>query len=304
MVGAVSSATRDGSASREGPAISVVVPTRDRPGSLSRCLDALVAQDSHAFEVIVVDDGSADHSAVAEAVDWARNQATARWSGTPLTIELIRGSGDGPAQARNLGVEHAKAPVIAFTDDDCRPDHGWLDSLLGRFLEGCEAVAGATANAVRDNPFARASQAITNHLCEHSLDSDVVTFAPTSNIAALRSLCAAVPFDGRYPLAAGEDRDWCARLIAAGAAIRYEPAARVEHFQDLDARAFWRQQVRYGRGAYRYRSGAGHDRHLPHWSFYRDLLLSGFRQSSVVGGLIAVAQIATAVGYARESTSA
>ncbi|HEX5367766.1 MAG TPA: glycosyltransferase, partial [Acidimicrobiales bacterium] len=46
-----------------GPAVSVVVPTRDRPGPLAACLAALEAQTAPSYEVVVVDDGSLDPAA-------------------------------------------------------------------------------------------------------------------------------------------------------------------------------------------------------------------------------------------------
>ena len=64
---------------------------------------------------------------------------------------------------------------------------------------------------------------------------------------------ARFPFDETFPLAAGEDREWCSRIGAAGVAISLEPEAIVAHHQDLSLRRYWRQQVRYGRGALRWR---------------------------------------------------
>ena len=59
---------KDGPAApHRGGEISIVVPTRDRPEALARCLGALASQDLDGIEVVVVDDGSRDRGAV-EAV--------------------------------------------------------------------------------------------------------------------------------------------------------------------------------------------------------------------------------------------
>ena len=260
--------------------VSVVVPSRDRPESLSACVVALAAQTA-AVEVVVVDDGSVDAAAVRAAVgDRGR---------------VVRGEGRGPAAARNLGVASTDADVVLLTDDDCRPVPGWAAALLARIDAGADVVAGPTIVGPGGGAPARAAQVVTNHLVTASFAGGVVGFAPTCNLAARRSEIADLPFDESYPLAAGEDRDWCDRLAVP---IAYEPAALVHHHPDLSIRGFWRQQVRYGRGAHRFRS-TGRGRSPA--SFYVDLLRSGFADGVAVGALVGVAQVATAVGLLAEA---
>jgi GT2 family glycosyltransferase len=269
------------------PLVSVVVPTRDRPGQLRACLAALEAQSAAAFEVVVVDDGSRRPAAVGDLV------------GAAPHARLVPGAGRGPAAARNLGAAAARAPVVCFTDDDCRPEPGWVAALTARLGEGTAAVAGPTLTSERDTVYSAASQAITNHLTQSSRAAGRIGFAPTSNLACRAEVLRTVPFDERFPLAAGEDRDWCLRLAAADGRLVFEPAARVWHHQDLTARGFWRQQIRYGRGAYRF-----HRRHSGGRQpvrFYTGLIAAGFRRGWRVGALVVVAQVATAVGLAAEA---
>src|SRR5262245_13771282 len=195
-------AGRDGRASRR---VTVVVPTRDRPASLARCLDALEAQTCESFEVVVVDDRSCDGDAVASVV-----------AGAPHA-RLLRGEGRGPAAARNLGVGAAEGGIVCFTDDDCRPSPRWIDAIAARLGAGAAVVAGPTINGRPTDAAAAASQVITNHLVEASHDgAGHIAFAPTSNLAARVDVLERAPFDERYPLAAGEDREWCGRLVGAG----------------------------------------------------------------------------------------
>jgi teichuronic acid biosynthesis glycosyltransferase TuaG len=90
--------------------VSIVVPAYNASRYLPATLDALLAQDGVAFEVIVVDDQSTDATA---ALVTGRASADAR-------VRYLRTDHNfgGPAGPRNLGVEHARAPWVAFCDAD------------------------------------------------------------------------------------------------------------------------------------------------------------------------------------------
>src|SRR2546421_10637172 len=106
------------------PAVSVVVATHNRPRRLGRLLAALRAQTlpRHDFEVIVVDDGSTPATQAVLEEELARGE---------LRLRLERNAlAQGQANARNLGWRLAQAPLIAFTDDDCRPTERWLAAAL------------------------------------------------------------------------------------------------------------------------------------------------------------------------------
>jgi len=272
------------------PAATVVVPSRDRPAALAECLRALEAQQGVEFDIVVVDDASVAAAAVARVV---AGSARAR---------LVVGDGRGPAAARNRGAAQASADVVCFTDDDCRPRSGWVAALVDRLGQAPEAAAaaGPTHNGRTGDVVAAAAQVVTSHLMATSMDpsSGRLGFAPTSNLAVRTEVHRALPFDEDFPLAAGEDRDWCARLQARGDALVYAPGAVVDHHPDLDLRRFWRQQARYGRGAARFRSVS--DRGLASPAFYTGLLRQGFALGPRTGGLVVLAQVATATGVARE----
>lgn len=270
------------------PVITVVVPTKDRPAALSRCLAALSTQDVGPLEIVVVDDGSRDDRAVARAV------------GAVPGARLVRVRGRGPAAARNLGAQVARAPVVCFTDDDCSPDPTWAGRLAAAVASGPAAAAGPTRNADPRARCAATAQTITNHLVDCSRTGqppdEAVGFVPTCNLAVRADVMAALPFDEDFPLAAGEDREWCARLADAGQFIRWVPDAEVVHHQDLPWRRFWRQQVRYGHGARRHHAMRPRGQRYQSVGFYTGLVRRGLAESWRVGVLVVIAQVAIAAG--------
>jgi glycosyltransferase involved in cell wall biosynthesis len=275
----------------QDPAVSVVVPTRDRPDQLGCCLSALARQSLRSFEIVVLDDGSAQPAAVAAAVD-AEPRA-----------RLVRTGGRGPAAARNAGAREARGAILCFTDDDCEPSAVWIETLVAAIEHGAAAAAGPTLNARPQSACAAASQAIVDHLTEATLDraTGQIGFVPSCNLACRAEVLSAVPFDERFPSAAGEDRDWCARLAERGLWVSYTAGARVEHRPRLTLGGFWRQQVRYGRGAWRFRRAAAGRPGLAPPRYYARLLGRGFARGPRAGALVCLAQLAVALGLVAEA---
>jgi glycosyltransferase involved in cell wall biosynthesis len=270
------------------PVISIIVPSRDRPERLARCLAALEGQRaSDPVEIVVVDDGSA-HPAALEGI--AERPA----------VRLLRQVQAGPAAARNSGARAARGTYLCFTDDDCEPHPDWVERLTAPLRAGAVAVAGLTVNGSPDNAFSEASQLIAAALATPARNGRGLSFAPSNNLGCRADVLVLIPFDEGFPDAAGEDRDWCARLIAAGHSLVSEPEAVVVHRQQLRFGDFWRQQVRYGRGAFRFRRRSGGGRGFESPGFYARLVGRGFRRGLRPGILVCIAQIATAVGFVAE----
>ena len=272
----------------QSPEASVVVPTRDRPVALARCIDALERQSvADAIEILVVDDSSGDGDAVVEA------------TGRSPRARLVVAQGRGPAAARNRGADEARGRTLLFVDDDCEPAADWAERLIEAVAAGADAVAGRTVNAHPDDRLSEASQTIANYLHDWSKRTEgQAVFAASNNLACTSEAFRRVRFDEAFPVAAGEDRDWCVRLTQAGFALETEPSAVVAHHQDLTFRRFLRQQVNYGRGAYLFRRRHGSPWRLAPATFYRGLLATALERGTAVGGLVGLAQIATVGGYA------
>jgi len=226
------------------PTFSVVVPTYERPASLARCLDALAAQtlDHDRFEVIVVDDGSAEPP-----------RAVVARAATSIEVRLIEQANAGPATARNAGAEASRGRYVVFTDDDCRPDPAWLSAIdvTAACHPGC-AIGGRIVNALGDGLYSTASQLLVEFLYEYfNVDESEGRFFITSNLAfPTESFRRIGGFDVTFPLAAAEDRDLCDRWREAGLCLLYCDDAIVHHAHALGLRSFCRQHFNYGRGAF------------------------------------------------------
>lgn len=108
------------------PIYSVLVPSFERPVKLKELFDQLARQTFKDFEVIVVDQS---------AVPWSGRDAT--W---PFKFEYIHTSIRGAVKARNTAAHFASGRILAFTDDDCLPEPGWLENAVKYFEQ--EDVVG------------------------------------------------------------------------------------------------------------------------------------------------------------------
>ena len=107
----------------EKPDISVVIPTYNRGDQLRPLLEALLTQDARgvAYEIVVVDNNSRDNTrAVVEEV--RARDAHGR-------IQYLFEPRQGVSYARNTGITHSRARIVAFLDDDGIPAPDWLYSM-------------------------------------------------------------------------------------------------------------------------------------------------------------------------------
>ena len=240
---------------RDGSGLAVVVCTRDRPDDLDRCLGALGRCDPAPAEIVVVD--NAPGSGVAAAV-------VARHPGTRLVAEPR----PGLSHARNRGIAETEAPVVAFTDDDVEVAPDWVGRLAARFAD--EDTASVTG-AVLPSDLASAAACrfefevggLNNGYATRRFDrgflrrawyksAPVWRIGAGANMALRRTALAAVGgFDPRLGAGAAgcsEDSELWFRLLRAGRACIYDPAAVVHHRHRGDAAALDRQLRAYMRG--------------------------------------------------------
>ena len=116
------------------PQAVIVVPTRNQADSLDRCLDSLRADRSQVSrEIVVVDNGSTDHTAEVVASHAA---------GASLRIRRVWDPTPGASRARNAGIAQSQAPLILFADDDITVHDGWADALIASLSAPSVVAAG------------------------------------------------------------------------------------------------------------------------------------------------------------------
>lgn len=201
------------------PELSVVVATHNRADRLEALLESLKGQSlpRERFEVVAIDDCSSD--ATAELLE---REAAA---GELVLSVRRRELREGPAAARNDGWRAARAPVVAFTDDDCLADAGWLDALLRAAAEHPGAVVqGRTdPNPAELHLLGPFSRTLSVH--------EAGPYFQTCNILYPRDLLERLGgFDAStYSGPGGEDTDLAWRAIEEGAQVAFAPQARVFH---------------------------------------------------------------------------
>ncbi|MGF1520829.1 MAG: glycosyltransferase family 2 protein [Leptolyngbyaceae cyanobacterium] len=284
------------------PSFSIVIPTYNRPERLKQCLQSLARLDypRDRFEVVVVDDGSRMSLApVTQPFE------------TQLPLRLIRQDNAGPANARNTGAAAAKGHYLVFTDDDCQPTVNWLTA-LAEALHGFPnaLIGGHTINALPDNLYSTTSQLLIDYIYTYyNQTKGEPTFFASNNFAVPRIQYQELGgFDTSFPLAAGEDREFCDRWLHHGLPMHYAPDMRIYHSHTLTLKSFWRQHFNYGRGAFCFHQVRAKRNAQPiqvePFSFYINLLTYPLKQPSsqpglLVSGLMFLSQIANVVGFAQ-----
>jgi GT2 family glycosyltransferase len=282
---------------------SVIVPTFNRPQDLALCLLALNRLDypKDDFEVVVVDDGGG-----------ANLEPVLEPHRPHIHLRLLRQPNSGPAAARNNGAAHATGSVLAFVDDDCEPQGGWLralDACLARFPAAL--IGGGVLNGLPGNANDAASQAIIDFLGEHfNRDPAGGRFFPSNNIAMAAELFRQIGgFDATFWRSASEDRDFCDRWLGRGWRLVAAPDAVVLHSRNMTFQGFWKQHRLYGRGAFSYAMARRRRSNGPvpfeGWRFHAGMILAPLRKSLrprsfYLSFLILVSQVAVVVGYASE----
>ncbi len=244
------------------PEVSVVVPTRDRPESLRRSLDAILdsSYPSDRFEVVVADNAPTD-SRTRDLVEQA-------YEGRVAYVLAPR---PGSASARNDGAARASGELVAFTDDDVVVDRNWLVELVTGFrvASGVACVTGLVVPSEIETwgqalfeeygGFTKGLRPRVRDMGEHRPDDPLFPFNAAghvgsgNNVAFRRSTLLEL---GGYdpdlgngtPARAAEDWELFLRILRRGHAIAYRPGAIAHHAHRRDLAGLRLQVHDYGMG--------------------------------------------------------
>jgi GT2 family glycosyltransferase len=237
-----------------GSDISVIVCTRNRPGSLKNCLDALRLQRCKPLEIIVVDNAPSNEETreVAEGI---------------ADVRYIRENRIGLDIARNTGLRSARGSIVAFTDDDTLPDLNWVYRIAQSFhkrdvvaMTGL-VIAGSLQNEAEIifEKFWPFNRGYIPRLYDKKFFNATLADGPPvwqigagANMAFRKSVFDDVGyFDERLDAGAagcsGDSELWY-RILANGFRIIYNPLAVVKHFHRSSVGALKGQLYAYMKG--------------------------------------------------------
>ncbi|MEO0999300.1 MAG: glycosyltransferase [Pseudomonadota bacterium] len=215
------------------PAVTVAVLSHKRPEALALCLEGIARQRFQDFELIVVSDEPAP-----ELTEPGR-----------LALRVVAGAPPNVAVARNLALAAARAPVIAFCDDDAVPEPGWLGRLVAPFEDDRVTAAGGFVRGRNGVSFQWRGTAFDRLAEDREIalppGAPVALFAPEPDrfiktvgtnaafrVSALRAIGG---FDPRFAFYLDET-DVNLRLAEAGGWTALVPGAEVHHAYAESAR--------------------------------------------------------------------
>lgn len=199
------------------PLVSVVIPTLRRPEGLSRAVQSVLEQDldgTGTVEVVIAVSDPDDDGDVAAAERLAEDPR----------VMVARAPRRGAGAARNAGIAVARGAILAFIDDDCVAQPGWLRAAVGQ-IEGADIVQGSTLPSAQVPWF------------HHSVHAEPPTWRwETCNLLVRReAIERSGGFDESWNAAGeigaqhGEDIEWGWRLVRDGARPAFAPDALVLH---------------------------------------------------------------------------
>ncbi|HRY10196.1 MAG: glycosyltransferase [Actinobacteria bacterium] len=209
------------------PELSLVVSTIGRPEQLKRLLDSLVgARDHDRIELVLVDQTDDQASA-----------GYARARPLPFPVHTTS-SPRGLSLGRNVGLELASAPLVAFPDDDCWYGRDTLGQAI-RYLsvhQGIAAVSGVQVTADGRGSMLRWPQApawITPHNFFRTAISSSL-FLRTALVREVGGFDETLGAGSKQGYLSGEESDLVLKLLERGYRIRYEPELRVHQDDPRD----------------------------------------------------------------------
>ncbi len=217
------------------PDISAIIVTHDRIALLPSAIESLLSQNlpRERFEILVVDNASKDGTTT-----FVRE----RFGATP-NLQILQEPRLGTSHARNTGWKNARAPIVAYLDDDAVASSDWLTRILSCF-DASDALPGCIGGPVEPIWEVSRPEWLPDSLLpfmtvldmgDAACDLEGEEFLFGTNFAIQRDLLEKI---GGYrtdlgPIGrwhrSGEDTYVQRQVRRAGRTLRYEPSIRVHH---------------------------------------------------------------------------
>jgi mycofactocin system glycosyltransferase len=168
-----------------------------------------------------------------------------------LPVRLLRLERNiGQSAARNLAAAEADGELLAFTDNDCMADAGWVRELVPYFGDPDIAIVGGRVIAPSPTGAVAAFEAVRSPLDMGSMGGPVgpreaIAYLPTCNLVVRRDVllaCGGFAADLRV----GEDVDFAWRVLQSGARVHYAAAGDITHDHRARLGALLRRRAEYG----------------------------------------------------------
>jgi GT2 family glycosyltransferase len=227
----------------ELPAVSLIIPSRNRPELLAETVDSVLAGRQVPAEIVIVDQ-SDDPNEALRARHCERCRITYTWLSRP-----------GVSRARNHGIRTAQHGLLAFIDDDVRVHADWFENLVRAHLAAGDRAVVSGRVLPEQPPTAHGFVPSTIEseepvVYEGRIGMDILY---SNNMIMPREAAEGVGlFDERLgagtPFQNAEDNDLAYRLLEAGYRIHYAPEPVVEHRAWRTGRDYLPLRWSYGRG--------------------------------------------------------
>ena len=132
--------------------VSVIVPAYNRQAYIAECLDSVLAQSYSRFEILIIDDGSTDHTL----------EICRAYAQKDPRIKLLAGSHQGVSAARNLGLDAARGEYIFFVDSDDIVHPCLLETLVAAMDRTGAQMGGTKGVNVPDSVWEEYAQEVRN----------------------------------------------------------------------------------------------------------------------------------------------
>lgn len=205
--------------------VSVIVCTRNGAGRLrSHLATVAAAARAEGAELIVVDNGSSDDSAIAAAE-------------VAPGVRIVTAQEPGLARARNAGVAAARGRAILFTDDDVDVPVNWVTRMSAPLLDGTADVVAGGIRVADDLRAEWMSPWLLGQFADHPEPSEDDAFVVGASFGATAAVLGAMPFDeqlGAAPYQREEDAFFWVQARERGLRIRGVRGAPAEHHFERD----------------------------------------------------------------------